>query len=41
MRVLAAASPRSAEVDEFIAQLRLEHRRRARLQQEFTRAGLP
>ncbi len=41
MHVLAAASPRAGEVDEVIAHLRLEHRRRARLQQEFTRAGLP
>jgi hypothetical protein len=41
MRKLAAGIPRAEEVDEFIADLREIHRRRPRLQQEFTRAGLP
>lgn len=41
MRTLAAGSPLATEVDDLIAQLRLEHRRRPRLQQEFTRADLP
>jgi hypothetical protein len=41
MRKLAAGSTESAEVDEFIAELRDRHRRRPRLQQEFDRTGLP
>ncbi|PIB75993.1 hypothetical protein CQY22_007915 [Mycolicibacterium brumae] len=41
MRKLAAGTDHSAEVDEFIADLRESHRRRPRLQQEFDRAGLP
>lgn len=41
MRKLSAGLPVSAEVDAFIAELRETHRRRPRLQQEFTRAGLP
>lgn len=41
MRKLVAGTPDAAHVDELIAQLREEHKRRPRLQQEFTRAGLP
>lgn len=41
MRKLAAGADKAAEVDELIAELREEHRRRPRLQQEFDRAGLP
>jgi hypothetical protein len=41
MRTLAAGSEKAAEVDELIAHLREIHNRRPRLQQEFTRAGLP
>ena len=41
MRKLAAGTERSAEVHDFIAELREIHRRRPRLQQEFDRAGLP
>ncbi|MEZ0362649.1 DUF6880 family protein [Mycobacterium sp. pUA109] len=41
MRKLAAGSRDSAEVDEFIADLRETYRRRPRLQQEFDQAGLP
>lgn len=41
MRKLAAASSESAEVDEFIGDLRERYRRRPRLQLEFDRAGLP
>lgn len=41
MRKLAAGTPATLEVDTLIADLREEHRRRPRLQQEFTRAGLP
>jgi hypothetical protein len=41
MRRLASDTPQAAEVDQLIADLRLEHRRRPRLQQEFTAAGLP
>ncbi|MFC0624385.1 hypothetical protein [Kribbella deserti] len=41
MRKLAAGTSKTAEVDEFIADLRETHRRRPRLQEEFTRAGLP
>ena len=41
MRTLAAGTPRAADVDSLIADLRHEHRRRPRLQQELTRAGLP
>lgn len=41
MRRLASGTDHAAEVDEFIADLRQEHRRRPRLQQEFTKAGLP
>lgn len=41
MRKLSAGSEQSAEVNDFIAELRETHRRRPRLQQEFDRAGLP
>lgn len=41
MRRLAAGSEHAADVDALIAELRNEHRRRPRLQQEFDRAGLP
>lgn len=41
MRKLSHGSGQAAEVDELIAELRETHRRRPRLQQEFTRAGLP
>lgn len=41
MRKLAAGTPSAAQVDELIAGLREQHRRRPRLQQEFDRAGLP
>lgn len=41
MRRLANGSHKAGEVDELIAELRETHRRRPRLQQEFTRAGLP
>jgi hypothetical protein len=41
MRKLARETDMASEVDAFIAELRESHRRRPRLQQEFTRAGLP
>jgi hypothetical protein len=41
MRKLAAGTAKAGEVDALIAELRETHRRRPRLQQEFTRAGLP
>lgn len=41
MRKLAAGTDSSADVNDFIADLRETHRRRPRLQQEFDRAGLP
>jgi len=41
VRKLAAGTEQAAAVDAVIAELREEHRRRPRLQQEFTRAGLP
>jgi hypothetical protein len=41
MRKLAAGSSESAQVDEFIGDLRERYRRRPRLQLEFDRAGLP
>lgn len=41
MRKLAAGTDSSADVHDFIAELRETHRRRPRLQQEFDRAGLP
>jgi uncharacterized Zn finger protein len=41
MRKLAAGTDSSADVCDFIADLRDIHRRRPRLQQEFDRAGLP
>ena len=41
MRKLAAGTDKADGVDAFIADLREIHRRRPRLQQEFTRAGLP
>ncbi|GLY20124.1 hypothetical protein Kisp01_71380 [Kineosporia sp. NBRC 101677] len=41
MRRLAAGTGHAHEVDDLVAQLRDEHRRRRRLQQEFDRAGLP
>jgi hypothetical protein len=41
MRKLASDTDMADEVDALIAELRETHRRRPRLQQEFTRAGLP
>ena len=41
MRSLAAGTSAAPSLDDLIARLREEHRRRPRLQQEFTRAGLP
>lgn len=41
MRKLAAGTDRAAGVEQLVADLRETHRRRPRLQQEFTRAGLP
>ncbi|HVV77174.1 MAG TPA: hypothetical protein VHC43_14180 [Mycobacteriales bacterium] len=41
MRRLATGTEKASEVDQLIAELRETHRRRPRLQQEFTRAGLP
>jgi uncharacterized Zn finger protein len=41
MRKLAAGSGESAQVDEFIGDLRERYRRRPRLQLELDRAGLP
>jgi hypothetical protein len=41
MRKLAAGTERAGEVDDLVAGLREQHRRRPRLQQEFDRAGLP
>ncbi|MGQ0844379.1 MAG: DUF6880 family protein [Sporichthyaceae bacterium] len=41
MRKLAAGTEKASEVDDLVAGLREEHRRRPRLQQEFDRAGLP
>jgi tetratricopeptide (TPR) repeat protein len=41
MRKLADGSDRAADVDQLIAELREENRRRPRLQREFDRAGLP
>lgn len=41
MRRLTAGTKALAEVDTFISDLRQTHRRRPRLQKEFTRAGLP
>lgn len=41
MRKLAADTTAATEIDDLVAQLRQEHRRRPRLQQEFDRAGLP
>lgn len=41
MRKLADGTNMADEVDALIAELRETHRRRPRLQQEFTRAGLP
>jgi uncharacterized Zn finger protein len=41
MRTLAKGTAQAQDVDALIAQLRQEHRRRPRLQQEFDRAGLP
>jgi hypothetical protein len=41
MRRLAAGTDRATGVDELIASLRDEHRRRPRLQREFDTAGLP
>lgn len=41
MRNLALHTDKACEVDDLIATLREEHRRRPRLQQEFDRAGLP
>jgi len=41
MRKLAAGSSESAEVDEFVGDLRQRYRRRPRLQPEFDRAELP
>ncbi|WP_341358293.1 DUF6880 family protein [Georgenia sp. M64] len=41
MRTLARETEDAAAVDAFVASLRVEHRRRPRLQQELDRAGLP
>ena len=41
MRTLADGTDKAADVDQFIAELREENRRRPRLQREFDRAGLP
>ena len=41
MRRIAAGTSRAADVDALIKELRENHRRRPRLQQEFDRAGLP
>ncbi len=41
MRRLAAGTAEATEVDALVAELRVVHRRRPRLQQEFDRAGLP
>lgn len=41
MRKLALDTPHAADTDALIAELREIHKRRPRLQQEFTRAGLP
>lgn len=41
MRKLAAGTAKASEIDDLIAALREEHRRRPRLQQEFDRAALP
>jgi hypothetical protein len=41
MRKLAPTPDSAAWVDALISELREEHKRRPRLQQEFTRAGLP
>ena len=41
MRALAAGTPAARSVEDLIAELRATHRRRPRLQGEFTRAGLP
>jgi hypothetical protein len=41
MRKLAPAPDSAAGVDALISELREEHKRPPRLQQEFTRAGLP
>lgn len=41
MRELSGGTDSSADVHDFIAELRDIHRRRPRLQQEFDRAGLP
>lgn len=41
MRKIAAGTSRAADVDALIKDLRENHRRRSRLQQEFDRAGLP
>jgi hypothetical protein len=41
MRKLAHGTDMAGEVDALVADLRETQRRRPRLQQEFTRAGLP
>jgi hypothetical protein len=41
MRRIAAGTDHARGVDELIAILREEHRRRPRLQREFDNAGLP
>lgn len=41
MRKLAAGCDQVSMVDDLVAELRVAHRRRPRLQQEFNRAGLP
>jgi hypothetical protein len=41
MRTLAAGTDQATEIDNLIATLREEHRRRPRLQREFDQAGLP
>ena len=41
MRTIAKGTDRATDVDELIADLREDNRRRPRLQQEFDKAGLP
>jgi len=41
MRKIAAGTSRAADVDAWVEELRENHRRRPRLQQDFDRAGLP
>lgn len=41
MRNLAAGTAQASQIEDYIRQYRAQHARRPRLQQEFTRAGLP